>query len=334
MKYLSMMAALLLLITTNLMAESERLHSRIQFADDSASITFISTLPSETDRHFSLENLVTFLEHTDSLIPHDLIIQINLESDLLIVGMKFDSYDPTDDASGLLALNPELANGTREEFELGQLDYSGTELYLKRIRQWFQMAMTNYTLATPRSERTWLQGVSTRYFVSFEKLNGIELLFGFDYREEFIPIGLMLVLNNQTAQVPFPPEQYRNDVDHTIIIYGPKYSTSASVQQYGQAVYQFMEVPYTSEAEPRSSGNLYPGTFSNPSGAYRSIELLSENRCRITAGFSPYPVYSANYYRSGNRIIVTSDQGDLEFEIIDSNTLRGIGYARGTYSRE
>lgn len=334
MNKLMIAVSLLLLGSLNLTAEDLRLHSRTQFADNTASITLVTNLPNETDRHFSLENLLTFLEHTDGLIPHDLSIQLNLNSDLLIIGLKFDSYDPVGEASGLLRLSSELSYGTREEFELGRLDYSATVQYLNRIRQWFQMAMSNYTLATSASQRSWLQGVSTRYFATFAKTNGIELLFGFDYREEFIPIGLMLVLNNQTAQVPFPPEQYRNDVDHTIIIYGPKYSTSTSVQQYGQAVYQFMEVPFNNDAEPRSSGNLYPGTFSNPSGAYRSIELLSENRCRITAGFSPYPVYSANYYRSGNRIIVTSDQGDLEFEIIDSNTLRGIGYARGTYSRE
>lgn len=334
MKKLSMMVALLLMITTHLIAENLRFHSSVQFADNSASITLVTNLPNETDRHFSLENLLTFLEHTDGLIPHDLSIQLNLNSDLLIIGLKFDSYNPVGEAAGLLTLSPETANGTREEFELGRLDYSGTELYLNRIRQWFQMAMSNYTLVTSQSQRSWLRGVSSRYLATFSKTNGIELLFGFDNREKFIPIALMLMLNDQSAQVPFPPEQYRNTVDNSIIIYGPRYSTSTSVQQYGQAVYQFMEVPFTSVAEPRSSGRIYPGTFSNPSGAYRRIELISENRCRITSGFSPYPVYSANYYLSGNRIIVTTDQGDLEFEIVDSNTLRGIGYARGTYSRE
>jgi len=74
----------------------------------------------------------------------------------------------------------------------------------------------------------------------------------------------------------------------------------------------------------QSSSSLQGRYEAAGQSVYSAIELLPDNVAKIYSPILP-SAYTTTYDRKGNFIFIKSDRGDLGYEIVDGNTLKGPG---------
>lgn len=72
------------------------------------------------------------------------------------------------------------------------------------------------------------------------------------------------------------------------------------------------------------------GSYACDGCIYQGVEFREGGHAVVYGMGIAYPT---TFTRAGDRVYVTTDKGDLGFQVVDATTLEGEGWAAGTYRR-